>query len=71
MADSKESSTLERLRSTAKQQKGKLYIIKICIAMLICGSPKYDLHAYGKTHSTKVLVSEAKMYIDYICIALN
>uniref|UniRef100_A0A0E0PM39 Uncharacterized protein n=1 Tax=Oryza rufipogon TaxID=4529 RepID=A0A0E0PM39_ORYRU len=43
MEESKESSKLERLRSTAKQQKGKLYIIKICISMLICGSPKAAL----------------------------
>ncbi|KAF2930643.1 hypothetical protein DAI22_05g150900 [Oryza sativa Japonica Group] len=44
MEESKESSKLERLRSTAKQQKGKLYIIKICISMLICGSPKCVLN---------------------------
>ncbi|PVH62429.1 hypothetical protein PAHAL_3G290900 [Panicum hallii] len=37
----REGSKLGRLRSAAKQQKGKLYIIKKCIAMLICGSPKY------------------------------
>ncbi|KAJ1262757.1 hypothetical protein BS78_09G134400 [Paspalum vaginatum] len=38
MEERKEDSKLERLRSAAKQQKGKLYIIKKCIAMLICGS---------------------------------
>uniref|UniRef100_J3M6V8 Uncharacterized protein n=1 Tax=Oryza brachyantha TaxID=4533 RepID=J3M6V8_ORYBR len=43
MADSEKSSKLERLRSTAKQQKAKLYIVKICISMLICGSPKYKV----------------------------
>jgi len=35
-----EGSKLGRLRSAAKQRNGKLYIIKKCIAMLICGSPK-------------------------------
>jgi hypothetical protein len=40
MAERKEStSKLEKLRSCVKQQKGKLYIIKLCITMLICGGP--------------------------------
>ncbi|OEL38249.1 hypothetical protein BAE44_0000732 [Dichanthelium oligosanthes] len=39
MAETKERSKLGKLRSSVKQQKGKLYIIKMCIAMLICGSP--------------------------------
>jgi len=38
--NNKEGSKLGRLRSAAKQRNGKLYIIKKCIAMLICGSPK-------------------------------
>jgi hypothetical protein len=45
MEERKEGSKLGRLRSAVKQQKGKLYIIRKCIAMLICGSPKYaDIH---------------------------
>jgi hypothetical protein len=33
----KQSTKLGRLRSAAKRQKGKLYIIRMCVAMLICG----------------------------------
>jgi hypothetical protein len=40
MADRMEGSRLGRLWSAAKEQKVKLYIIKKCIAMLICGCPK-------------------------------
>jgi hypothetical protein len=40
MAETKVSPKLERLRSAVRHQKGKLYIIKKCIAMLICGSLK-------------------------------
>ncbi|KAG2627765.1 hypothetical protein PVAP13_3KG262804 [Panicum virgatum] len=39
MAETKETSKLGKLRSSVKQQKGKLYIIRMCIAMLICGGP--------------------------------
>jgi hypothetical protein len=34
------SPKLERLHSAVRHQKGKLYIIKKCVAMLICGSLK-------------------------------
>uniref|UniRef100_K3ZCH6 Uncharacterized protein n=1 Tax=Setaria italica TaxID=4555 RepID=K3ZCH6_SETIT len=37
MTERKESSKLGKHRSCVKQQKGKLYIIKLCITMLICG----------------------------------
>ncbi|KAG2619492.1 hypothetical protein PVAP13_3NG081001 [Panicum virgatum] len=39
MAERKGTSKLGKLRSSVKQQKGKLYIIRMCIAMLICGGP--------------------------------
>ena len=41
MSETKNDAKLEGLRSAVRQQKGKLYIIKKCIVMLICGSSKY------------------------------
>ncbi|OEL15806.1 hypothetical protein BAE44_0023174 [Dichanthelium oligosanthes] len=39
MAEREEDLRVGRLWSAVKQQKGKLYIIRKCIAMLICGRP--------------------------------
>ncbi|XP_037441816.1 uncharacterized protein LOC119310070 [Triticum dicoccoides] len=41
MEEKKDRPKLWRLRRAVRQQHGKLYIIRKCIAMLICGSPNH------------------------------
>ncbi|KAG2627764.1 hypothetical protein PVAP13_3KG262777 [Panicum virgatum] len=49
--NNKEGSKLGRLRSAAKQQNGKLYIIKKCIAMLdLRRQPKSKMNTKGHQH---------------------
>ncbi|KQK06401.1 hypothetical protein BRADI_2g26214v3 [Brachypodium distachyon] len=54
MAEITKEGKLERLRSAVRQQKGKLYIIKKCIALLICRSAAAQ-SAYGSFTSSIML----------------
>ncbi|KAG0517968.1 hypothetical protein BDA96_09G134900 [Sorghum bicolor] len=59
MADRMEGSRLGRLWSAAKEQKVKLYIIKKCIAMLICGCPNKHHCFDWATNAIQVILSFA------------